>query len=379
MGLSHLGWSYNNDTKLLVDYLNDFGYDTIHIGLQHETAFHTPQKNRYKDERRTHWDDEHVEQAVDQAIDFLKARQSENTPFNLNIGTTETHSSQWNRKNTQWHNVYGTTPRKDAYIQPYIPDTPELRDVMGNFQACIRYYDFHIGRLLKSIKDLGYHENTLVVLTTDHGIANMRAKGTLYHAGVEIFGILSMPGVLKKGDSVNDLLQTIDVMPTLLDFVGTDIPETVQGKSFLPRLLDEDYQPHEEIFIERNFHGGKDDPIRAVRTNKYHLIKNFDPNGRKEGWLPSEVTQMNKIWKNWWTELWPPLKKKRKEIELFDIEQDPWCMHDLSKDPQYQAVKETLLKKMETWMKETNDPLLKGRVPKPEGDFSNWIELGGHT
>jgi len=374
IGLSHHGYEYHQTTKLMVDYFNDAGYDTIHIGLQHETLFSTPHKNRYKFELRKNWEDEHVSNAVDQAIELLKERKNNKTPFYLNIGTAETHDSQYNFKNEKWHKIYGETSKEKIWVPEYLPkNVASLEQHQGDLQAAIKHFDYHIGRLFEAIKQFDYEKNTLVVLTTDHGIANERAKSSLYQAGVEITYIMSMPDVLPHGLIVDNLLQNIDVAPTLLEFAGITTPETMQGKSFLNRIMGNAYKAHNYIFLERNYHGPYD-PIRAIRTSRYLCIKNFDKNAKKQ-WLPNEVeNEINKTKLDIYPNIYPERSLKRNEIELFDISIDPNCLNDISGNPEYSDVIEELTNMINKWLIETNDPILKGTMPPakmPDDPFND--------
>ncbi len=244
----------------------------------------------------------------------------------------------------------------------YIPDVSQLREQMGRFQGAIRFLDKHVQRLFDTVERLGYSENTLVIFTTDHGIANMRSKMWLYDRGVEIALVMKMPGVIRESVEIPDLIQNIDIAPTILEVAGVEIPVSMNGKSFWDRITGGEYQSHERIFSERNWHGNNYDPMRAVRTNQFHYIKNFgkDP---KKAWLPHEVPYMNKTFKIWHTDLWPPLSLTRDEEELYDIVNDPEEFVNLAYDPKYMDIKTSLSKQLDTWMHSVNDPLLEGPIP----------------
>ena len=374
MGLVNCGWSMPLETKTIVDYLNDEGYETAHFGFQHER--HRSADNRYQIERDTRLEDHHCENAIDQAIGYLEGRPADAPPFYVNIGTVEVHTSRW-QGTFPWDrgDVYTPDAPQDVYVPPYIPDVPQVRKALGKFQGAIRHLDTHFQRLVDAIDRLGLKASTLVVFTTDHGIAANRSKTTLYDRGMEITLLMQMPGVIGRGDVVQELTQNIDVAPTLLEAVGAPIPAELQGESFWKRLTGGDYVKHDAIFTERNYHDpgnpnesapvdGKMpgcDPMRAVRTERFHYIKNFDPSPKRE-WGLDEVT-LNESYEGWWTELWPPPALPRDKEELYDVVNDPDEFTNLAGDPQYAEIKAELSGRLDEWMRRTNDPLLNGPIP----------------
>jgi arylsulfatase A-like enzyme len=367
MGLAHCGWSLDENVRTVVDYFNEAGYETVHAGLQHERH---QASNRYQVEYNQGQGSPGrnlVENAVADAIDYLRGRGADNSrPFYLNIGTQEVHATCWQAQHNGLRpNVYGGTPDSEVYMPPYIPDTPELRKEMGNFQACIRYLDQEIQRLFAAVKELGYEHNTLVVFTTDHGISNERAKGTLYERGVEISLMASLPGVIRPEAICNELIPNIDIAPTLLDVAGIPAPDHMQGKSFWPLLADGNYKPHTEIYMERNYHGESHyDPMRAVRTDRYHYIRNFDPDAKRD-WLPRDNPRMRDTYRNWFTNLWPDKTIARDAEELYDIAADPEELTNLAHSPDYIGVRTELAGKLLHWMKSTEDPLLQQKEDLP--------------
>jgi arylsulfatase A-like enzyme len=233
--------------------------------------------------------------------------------------------------------------------------------MMGRLQGAIRYLDAHLQRLLNAVERLGYRENTLVVFTTDHGIGNMRAKSWLYDRGVEIALMMQMPGTILQGEVVPDLIPNIDLAPTILEAAGVEVPPVMQGTSFWPRLTGGEYTPHEEIYIEKNYHV-QFDPVRAVRTPRYHYIRSFDPEA-KRAWLPSDVPYMNDTFEGWYNELWPPPSLPREEEELYDVANDPDEFINLASEPAHRELKSRLAAQLQRWMAETDDPLLQGPIP----------------
>jgi N-sulfoglucosamine sulfohydrolase len=379
VGLAHMGWPLPQSARTIVDCLNDAGYETVHVGLNHERHGGT---NHYQvDEERT-WDDWQADRAVDKAIAYVESRAGADKPFYLNIGTAEVHASSYRRKADT---VYGgAVPDEDTHVPLYSADLPGLRKEMGQFQAAIRFMDQQFGRLLEALDRLGLRRNTIVVFTTDHGISNNRAKGTLYDRGVEVALAMALPDGMRTGYPVDHLVQNMDLMPTLLEAASAPIPATVQGRSFWPLLCGREYRPHDEIFIERNFHGQMRrgdrehadvyDPVRSVRTRDFHYIRWCNPSAWDRPWLPWEVGgRADRDTLDVDSPL-PPHPVPRAGEELYHVAHDPLEFVDVAGRPEYRHVKADLATRLERWMRETGDFALSGQVPQryEEPGWGDW-------
>lgn len=131
----------------------------------------------------------------------------------------------------------------------YLPDTPQVREDFALLHGSAKVLDQSIGRILRGLEESGLSDNTLVIYTTDHGIAFPRAKGTLMDAGLETALIMYYPGQIAGGLVMNQLLCNIDLMPTLLEFAGAEIPQGLDGISFLGLFKPDTYaKPRDHFF-----------------------------------------------------------------------------------------------------------------------------------
>lgn len=379
VGTNH-GWFLAEEQLTIVDHLNDAGYETVHAGFQHERL--RREDNRYQRLLHKHHTDldffcEHV---IDQAIDFLKERKKgseDAAPFYLNLGFVETHPSQFlPTKNPNSWNVrfgrpetYGIDPEEDVYVPASMPDNKRTREMFRRFQPCIRFLDHHIGRLMSTIESLGYNDNTVICFVTDHGIFGARHKSTIYDGGMEITAMMRWDGHIDKNTKLDGLISNIDFTPTLLEIAGVEVPEDIDGKSFLPVLLGRRTETQDAIMTQRNHHGNYD-PIRSIRTKDYHYIRNFHPLAKhlytveetmamaapeRDGWPNSPIMGgpshfERDIFKDW------PARAKE---ELYDIRKDPDEQNNLAGDPAYSEVKAILKVRLEEEMMRTKDPVLK--------------------
>jgi arylsulfatase A-like enzyme len=287
------------------------------------------------------------------AVAFLNAKPT--GPFFLDVGFFETHREYPN-----------PTAEDDArFIQPPapIPDTPETRADMAGFHASARNLDHGIGQVLDALARSGLADHTLVISTTDHGLAFPRMKCNLTDAGFGVSMILRGPGVFGGGKACDAMVSHLDLFPTICDSLRLDAPSWLEGKSLLPLLDGRAKEIHDEVFAEVNYHASYE-PARAVRTQRYKYIHRFG--GRATPVLPNcDDSPSKTLWlENGW-------KQSHVESEaVYDLLFDPNEQHNLGPG----AVLEEMRGRMNAWMKRTNDPLLHGSVPAPPGAKVNPVD-----
>lgn len=158
---------------------------------------------------------------------------------------------------------------------PYLPDRPEIREQIANLNGLISAtVDRAVGEVLAALEDAGIDDETLVVFTTDHGLAFPRAKGTCYDPGIEAAFVARLPGVIDGGEGYDDLTSHVDVLPTILDLLDLSSPDGIDGRSFLPLLTGGDYVPREHVYAEMTWHE-RYAPMRSIRTDRYKYVRNF--------------------------------------------------------------------------------------------------------
>ena len=225
------------------------------------------------------------------------------------------------------------------------------------FYGIINPVDEAIGKIIEILEKTGLKENTLFIYTTDHGSPFPRAKCTLYDPGIKTLLIMncSNQNLFNGGKVFDQMISNIDLMPTLLDFIGAEIPENIEGKSFLSVLKEITVPFRSEIFTEKNFNEIYD-PLRSVRTKDFKYIRNFEP---------SEYLYQIPLYIERGLSgqgLKDKIKMKRAEEELYDLKNDPNEVNNLVNNPTYENILFELRQKLVDWMKETSDPLLKGKI-----------------
>lgn len=225
------------------------------------------------------------------------------------------------------------------------------------FYGIINPVDEVIGKIIEILEKTGLRENTLFIYTTDHGSPFPRAKCTLYDPGIKTLLVMNCPNqkLFNSGKVLDQMISNIDLMPTLLDFIGAEIPENIEGKSFLPILKDAKVPFRSEIYTEKNFHEIYD-PLRSIRTKEFKYIRNFEPSEflyQVPLYIERGLSGQG---------LKDKIKMKRAEEELYDLKNDPNEVNNLVNNPACENILFELRQKLVDWMKETSDPLLKGKI-----------------
>ena len=353
MGLTHAPWwwSLNPGERHLAAILRDAGYRTVLAGLQHVTQDdpHTLGYEEVLSKKRV------AEETVEAAREVLAGANEGDRPVFLKVGFFEVHR----RGGSYRHREPDTT--KGVYIPPYLKDTPAIRDDLARFQPDIHFLDTCVGRILDGLEKSGAAENTLVIFTAEHGIAYPGSKWCLREPGLRIPYIVHRPGTPIAGGKVYaDLMSHVDFLPTLLDLVGVAIPENVQGLSFAPRLLGKaDTGPRRYVFGHRMPHARRENVARSVRDERFKLIRCFENDRVVQYPTDAEPIGVSRHTAR------PQRRGARPLAELFDLENDPNELHDLSGDPKYADVLKRLSAAMLAWMEEVGDPLLSGPVATP--------------
>lgn len=346
LGLAHRGWSLRDYRHHVVHTLRQAGYHSILIGEQHISK--RPDVIGY--DHVVKIDKTHVETVAPVAIEVLSQPPPE--PFFLSVGFFETHRE-----------FLGPGSVRDAlYSQPppNLPDTPETRHDVAAYKASARSLDQGVGAVLEALEAHGLTDNTLIVFTTDHGLAFPGAKATLYDRGLGVMLILRGPGGFMGGKVHDALVSHIDIYPTLCELAGLEPPDFLQGVSLLPLVRGETDAVRDAIFAEATWHAAYE-PQRAVRTRRWKYIRRFGERSRPV--LPNTDDSPSKdlLLSHGWADR--PIAAE----QLYDLVFDPNEAANLAGDPACAPALEEMRGRLERWMHETDDPLLHGVPEAPEG------------
>ncbi len=357
------GWTLNDPSRHLVHTLNAAGFVTALAGVQHETNHADLSPLGYQEHLDTRpQKGEHYPETLDRVEEFLSRQHT--APFFLSIGLDEPHRNNIARpeigigsESARFSKTRYYDPEKLDWRYtappPWLPDLPGMRKDTESLHEGVRILDGQVGRVMEMLRHRGLEGNTLLVLTTDHGIEFTGGKKTLTEHGTGVFLILRGPGPFQGGKVIESLVSHLDVYPTILEVLGLPRRPWLQGRSLVQLAGNPSMPHHEAIFTEQNYHGPLE-ALRAVRTERHKLVLRHDPVGnrmRHDGPTSPLMESLGAYDR--------PLGQE----ELFDLYLDPMEACNRANDPAYAAVKADLRSRLTRWMAETGDCFPTGCFP----------------
>jgi N-sulfoglucosamine sulfohydrolase len=350
LGLAHRGFALYDYGHHIVHTLRAAGYFSAAVGVQHISRRSV--QVGY---------DQRLDTATDNAREVAPAasawvRQLPSRPYFLSVGFWETHR--------EYPSPGPAADPRYCLPPPTLPDTPAIREDVASFYAGLQAFDEGVGEVLEALRDSGEAENTLVILTTDHGPAFPGMKCTLTDHGIGVMLILRGPGGATGGRVSNALVSQIDLFPTICDLIGISPPAWLQGTSVMPLIRGQAEEVRDQIFAEVNYHAAYE-PQRAARTRRFKYIRRFDK--RTKPVLPNTDDSPGKAL--WLASGWP--NQKVAEERLYDLVLDPNEACNVAKEPDYESALAEMRAHLDRWMIETDDPILRGPLVPPAGVIVN--------
>lgn len=306
--------------------------------------------------------------------DFLDER-PEGSPFCYWWGPWNTHR-EWQKGSGK--TLWGINPDDLKGLLPAgFPDIPEVREDFADYLGEVQAFDTGLGILLKKLEEIGELDNTIIVVSGDHGVPGFpMAKCNLYELGIKVPLIVRYPKMIESGRVVDDMVSLPDLAPTFLEIGETAIPEEMTAKSILPLLTAEGsgvIDASRNFIVagrERHVSGARIGtlpyPQRTIVMNGFKYIRNFAPDrwpmGDPEGNFKDMDDGPTKQWliKNLYNQEYEDYINyafaKRPYEELYDLKNDPDELNNLALHPDYSATKKDLSDKLEEVLIESKDP-----------------------
>jgi arylsulfatase A-like enzyme len=325
-------------------------------------------------------------------FDAFLADRPAGAPFCYWFGPTNVHR-KWIKGSGK--NLWDIDPQSlKGKLPPFLADVPDVREDIADYLGEVQAFDSALGVLIARLEKLGELENTVIVVSGDHGPPGFpHGKCNLYDFGASVSLAIRWGGA-KPGRVVDDLVSLTDLAPTFLALAGIPVPDAITGRSLLPLLTsDQSGQIDDErtaVFIgrERHVENARADfkpyPQRAIRTHDHLYIINFRPDRwplgdpyRLEGKNPptaEELTENTRVTladedagpaKAWlvgrrddpqWKSLFNLAYAKRPREELYDLRSDPHQMNNVAAEPKYAQVRADLERRLMEELKRTGDP-----------------------
>jgi arylsulfatase A-like enzyme len=271
----------------------------------------------------------------------------------------------------------------DSVPSPW-PDHDIVRNDMLDYAMEVEHFDQHLQRMLDDLQRRGMLDNTLVILTSDHGMPFPRAKGYAYYHSNHIPLAIQWPkGIRQPGRVIEDFVDFADLAPTLLDVAG--IPQNsagmqpITGQSWRPifesgqsgRVVAA--RDHVLVCKERTDIGRPNDvgyPIRGILRDGFLYLKNYEPDrwpaGNPEtGYLDTDggptkthILELGRLDRK--NRFWQWNFGMRPGEELYDLKADPGCTSNLADDPRQLTRKDQMHQQMTDKLRAQGDPRMSG-------------------
>ena len=240
------------------------------------------------------------------------------------------------------HRVY----RDEAGTSGSVTDD-EWRKCLARYYAVVSLIDEHFGRTLDVLEEIGQAENTLVIYLADHGdimsAHRLFDKGPfMYEETVRIPLLMRWKVGMPAGVSAGQFASTIDVLPTVLEAVGLDVPDSIDGRSLWPLIRGETPPDWPDDAFSQFFGHGEGRglyDVRMLRTERHKFV-----------YYPHDID------------------------ELYDEQEDPWELNNLALKPEWQLLREDLQVRMVKRMQAAGDPLpswMKERPSRADADAAD--------
>lgn len=353
-GLAHLGYWMPDSIRTLPQILKGEGYHNGIIGKLHvepEASFPFDYANL--DAKRTR----EVKNIAKEAETFIKRADK---PFFLMVNYFDPHVKLLSQVEGLPKTPY-TIDEVSALPYQKVDTEKQLRRI-SNFYSCVERLDTGFGMLMESLKKTGKYDNTIIMFIGDHGPPFSGAKGNCYEAGIKVPFLIKWPQDNSGVNEHTEMVSTIDVVPTILDWVGLQSPDGLPGISLKPLSEKQAVSKRSYLFSEFSAHGYTAFyPMRSVRNNRYKMIINYLPDRE----FPMLTIDGDKAWKEVQKDQFTGTEARslfaryqyRPEVELYDLQKDPHELRNIAADALYENTLSELQEALKSWQEETQDPM----------------------
>lgn len=312
-------------------------------------------------------------------------------PFFYWFGPHNSHR-QWTRGSGK--DLWGLDPNSlKGKVPKFLPDVPDVREDLADYLGEALAWDGMVNELIEELKSRGELDNTLVIVSGDHGMPGMpRGKCNLHDFGSKVALLVSWPDRAKPGRHVDDFVSLMDIAPTVLEATGIGPPDHMLAKSFMDLLTTDQSgiidTTRDHVIIGRERHVGEARrdrtpyPSRAFRTSDFLLIRNFKPDRMPMGDIfeseatpeqlledhnlaypdmdasPTKVLLMTN--RDSYSKYFDIAFSVRSEFELYDLKSDPDQVNNVAAESRYANVLQELTHRMMTELRATRDPRVIG-------------------
>ncbi len=270
-------------------------------------------------------------------------------------------------------------------VPAFLPDNETVRHDLLDYAFEVEHFDTHLGRMLAALAKRGLLENTLVVVTSDHGMPFPRGKGGAYEYSNHVpFAAMWARGIAGRGRVVDDHISFVDLAPTFIELAG--LPWAKTGMAASPGLSLTDIfranrsgqvnpaRDHVLIGMERHDIGRPNDvgyPIRGIVQAGLLYLENFEPSrwpacNPETGYLnvdasPTKSLILDARRQNPTDPFWALCFGRRPGVELYNLKTDPDCVKNLATQTAVARQRDALKNAMYARLRAEGDPRMFGQ------------------
>jgi len=255
-------------------------------------------------------------------------------------------------------------------VPGFLPDEIEVRRDLSQYYEAISRFDHGVGLVLEELKKAGREKDTMVIVTSDHGMPFPGAKASSFDSGHHCPFLIDTPDLANRGGRHRALMNWVDIAPTLYDWCGVPQPAGLQGRSLLPILDHPDAPGWDETFLSHTFHEVRNyNPYRILRERRYKFIYLCAPELPSP--LPTDLFR-SPTWQCIKNKGLPLMGKRptekflcREAMNLFDMEEDPFETENLAGSDAYRGLVLDYSRRLFEFCLKTGDPWME--IPFQKG------------
>ncbi len=323
---------------------------------------------------------------------FLDEHRDPQKPFSFWMGFHEPHRAY------ELHSGVRLGKNLDEIeVPPYFPDLQAVRSDLADYAVEVEWADEHIGRALALLEARGELDNTLVIITSDHGMPFPYVKGQIHEDGFRLPLVARWGSEVTPGRVVKDFVNVRDLAPTFLELAGLEQHPQITGSSLVPLLKSDQSgwltQDRNVMLVGKERHDlGRPNrwgyPVRAIRTPEFLYVHNYhperwpacDPETNFGNCDDSPTKEVIKILGGYFFDLSFGF---RRADELYRLTDDPHAVRNLANDPAFAETMAGLRQTMLSMLKEEGDPRALGNgaifdtyeyVKQSPKDYDAWLQ-----
>jgi arylsulfatase A-like enzyme len=323
---------------------------------------------------------------------FLEQRKNAKAPFSFWMGFQEPHRAYELHSGTRMGKKL-----EDVVVPPYFPDVRAVRSDLADYAIEVEWADKHIGMAMDVLEKRGELENTLIIITSDHGMPFPYVKGQIHEDGFRLPFVARWGKGIKPGRVVEDFVNVRDIAPTFLELAGVAKHEQITGTSLVPLFKSEKSgwvaEDRKTMLVGKERHDlGRPNrwgyPVRAIRTPEFLYVHNYhperwpacDPETNFGNCDDSPTKEVVKLMGGYYFNL---SFNFRPGDELYDLRNDPHGVKNLANDPAFAETMGWLKKEMLDRLKAEGDPRALGNgaifdtyeyTKSSPKDYATWLK-----